>query len=254
MRAAGSPAAAAAEVEDGLVSATPVPAVVALHVWGVRSVPKALQRMAFDRRVVRSLPGCTFAKLLGTGSGSTFTLRDTDLHHWAVLTCWDDEDGPARFATSRVHGSWSADAHESARLLLRPLRSRGRWSAVAPFGDPHAADAEGPVAALTRARIRPTQWARFWRSVPPVALDSHAGGGLQLALGIGEAPIGLQGTFTVWRDRDALHDFTYRRSPHADAIRRTTKTGWYAEELFARFAVVATTGTVGGRTPAAELT
>ncbi len=229
------------------MTAPAVPAVVALHVWGVRSVPRALRHMALDRREIRSVPGCTFAKLLGTGSGRTFTLRDADPYHWAMLTCWDDEDGPARFASTRAHDAWSTIAHESARFLLRPLRSRGRWSGATPFGDPAADAADGPVAAVTRARIRPTQWARFWRAVPPVASDSHAGGGLQFALGIGEAPLGLQGTFTVWRDTDALHDFVYGRTPHADAIRRTAATGWYAEELFARFAVLEATGSYAGR-------
>jgi hypothetical protein len=34
-----------------------------------------------------------------------------------------------------------------------------------------------------------------------------------------------------------------------EAIRRTAEVGWYAEELFARFAVLSVEGTFDGRAP-----
>ena len=66
--------------------------------------------------------------------------------------------------------------------------------------------------------------------------------GVLFRMGIGEAPVGLQGTFSVWRDSSALRDFAYREPAHAAVIERTTRTGWYAEDLFARFAVLDVTG------------
>jgi heme-degrading monooxygenase HmoA len=222
---------------------------VALHVWGVPTgrIPQAVARMGLDRRPMRALPGLRFAKLLGTGSGRTFTVRDADPHHWAVLTVWDDEGGPDRFDASSVGRGWDALADERARFVLRPLSARGRWAGRSPFGDPVAARWDGPVAAITRARIRPKLLATFWRSVPPVSLDLHAGGGVLLAMGIGEAPVALQGTFSVWADNKALTDFAHRRAPHREAMARTAELGWYAEELFARFAVVDARGSFGGR-------
>jgi hypothetical protein len=68
-------------------------------------------------------------------------------------------------------------------------------------------------------------------------------------VGIGEAPVGLQGTFSLWEDAAALVDFAHRRGPHRDVIARTAAEGWYAEELFARFRVLAVEGTFAGRTP-----
>jgi hypothetical protein len=49
-----------------------------------------------------------------------------------------------------------------------------------------------------------------------------------------------------------LTNFAYRGAAHRDAIRRTAEVGWYADELFARFAVIRTTGTIGGVHPVAS--
>jgi len=155
--------------------------------------------------------------------------------------------------------------------------------------DGHEPVAPGLVAVLTRARLAPRHAVTFWRAAPPVAADlaalaresatgtatatgtAQAGtpvisgtasppvppggrgpgraGGPTLAIGIGEAPIGLQGTFSVWPSLAAVRAFAYRRPAHAAVVRRTGEVGWYAEELFARFAVLDGHGTVDGRDP-----
>ncbi len=234
---------------SGPTPASGPPAVVSLHIWGVpgRHVPAAVARMARDRRPVRRLPGVRFAKLLGTGSATTFTPRDADSRHWGVLTCWDDEAGPQRLADSPVAAGWDRMAAESATWLMRPLTSKGRWAGHEPFGTPTPARWDGPVAAITRGRIKPRHWRAFWAAVPPVALDVREGGGLTFALGIGEAPVGLQGTFSTWADGAALTDFAYRRSPHQAVITQTHQRDWYSEELFARFALLSAEGTHAGR-------
>jgi hypothetical protein len=226
---------------------------VSLYLWGVPTarVPGALRRMATHRRPLRRLPGLTFAKLLGTGSGRTFTLRDADVHHWGVLTCWDSDQAADAFGGDRLVRSWDRVADERLHVRLRPLSSRGTWAGRQPFevGGTTREDVTGPVAAITRARIAPTRALAFWRAVPPVSADLHAHSGLRLAIGVGEAPVGLQGTFSLWADADALTDFAYRRGPHSAVVRRTPQARWYTEELFARFAVLAVDGTYDGRTP-----
>jgi hypothetical protein len=205
--------------------------------------------MGLHRGAVRATPGVRFAKLLGTGDGRTFTVRDADLRHWGLLATWRSPADAAAFERGRVAASWARIAHERLRVDLRPLASRGEWSRRRPFGDPAAAPYDGPVAALTRARIVPRRLVTFWRSVPPVSADLHRGDGLRLALGVGEAPIGLQGTFSLWDSARALTDFAYRRAAHLEVVRRTAELGWYAEELFARFAVLDVEGTFAGRAP-----
>ncbi|MCW2613256.1 MAG: hypothetical protein JWN08_250, partial [Frankiales bacterium] len=136
---------------------TPVPALVTLHLWRVEpsAVPRALLRMGVDRGRVRRLPGVRFAKLLGTGDGRTFTVRDADPLRWGLLTTWASDGAAAAFEGSRVAADWCALATESWRVDLRPVAARGTWSGRQPFGDPTPARSTGPVAALTRARLRP---------------------------------------------------------------------------------------------------
>lgn len=221
--------------------------VVALHLWGTHHPARAVATLARTRPQVRRLPGCTFAKLLGTGHGTTFSVRDADPSHWAAVTCWATRQALAAFELSRPYAAWSDIAYETATLVLRPLRARGRWSGREPFTptDPEAM-VDGPLAVLTRARIRPTHWRRFWSAVPPVAAELRGSEAL-LALGIGEAPVGFQGTFSLWQDEKSLREFAYRQPAHLDAIRRTDETGWYAEDLFARFVVASASGRYHGR-------
>jgi hypothetical protein len=70
-----------------------------------------------------------------------------------------------------------------------------------------------------------------------VAAATSDADGLLAAFGIGEAPIGWQGTVSLWRSRRDLVEFAYRQPDHRRVIERTPEVGWYAEELYARFAV-----------------
>lgn len=226
----------------------PVPALVTLHLWRVPTarVPAALLRMATERGRARRTPGVGFAKLLGTGDGRTFTVRDSDPTRWAAITTWTSAAAAEHYA---VAGRWDAIASETWRVDLTPISSRGQWSGRTPFGDPTPRRVAGPVVAITRARLATRKAASFWKAVPPVSAELHRSPGLLAAVGIGEAPIGLQGTFSLWRDGDALRDFAHRGPQHADAIRRTATEGWYAEELFARFTVERCEGAWGGGSP-----
>jgi hypothetical protein len=204
---------------------------VTLDVWRVprRHLGAALLRMARDPRRIRKIPGVRFAKLLGTGTGITFGPGDADLTRYAAVVVWDGEPG-------RIDG-WDRIAEGSARVEMSPLTSRGTWSGVAPFDVPPSGRTDGPVLALTRARLRPVKALRFWRAVPPVARELAEAPGLLARFGIGEAPIGWQGTVSVWRSAADLTAFAYRQPEHRAVIARTPTDKWYAEDLFARFAV-----------------
>jgi hypothetical protein len=231
---------------------------VTVHLFTVtpRRAPAALLCMATDRRPLRQTPGLHFAKLVGTGTGDTFTPRDADPCRWGIIAAWSDASAAAAFERSTTLLGWRELATEQLRLDLLPLRSHGTWTGRTPFALPSAPPMDshaGPVAALTRARIRWRLSRRFWSAVPPVSAALQDQPGLRLRLGFGEAPIGLQGTLSVWESAAALRTFAYQDAAHVRAIRQTTELGWYREELFARFAVTGWQGTLDGADPLAGL-
>lgn len=223
--------------------------VVDLRIWRVERLAPALLRMATGRRRLRGVPGLRFAKLLGTGSGRTFTPRDADPEHWGLLTVWDGARAADSFGDHSVVRGWEDASVERLRVRMVPIATRGRWSGQEPFGPASPASPGGPVAAITRARLRPARALSFWRAVPPVVDALTVAPGLRLAIGVGEAPIGLQGTFSLWDSGRDLVDFAYRSPAHVETIARTEPSGWYSEELFARFAVLEVEGTHRGRVP-----
>lgn len=225
---------------------------ITLFVWRIRTtaIPFAIFRMALDRLHLRKLNGLTFYKLLGTGKGQSFTPRDADLWQWGLLVV-GDELTISQIKSSRLVQRWNNRSHERAQFDLRTLSSHGQWARQEPFSKSelsHVNSENGSptIAAITRARIKWSKNLIFWRAVPPVIEALERAPGLITAIGIGEAPIGLQGTFSLWRDGRSLRDFAYKSSEHARAITATAEVGWYSEELFARFHVESATGSLNG--------
>jgi hypothetical protein len=202
-----------------------------------RSIPFAFIQMAVGRRIARNISGVSFAKLMGTGTGKTFTPTDADLKQWAVLFVSDNLETVDR---SKFIQGWKKRSTKIDRYLLNPISSHGRWSKREPFDISLPRKSDGPIVAITRARLKWSQAIRFWRSIPPVVTDLHNSPGLLFSIGIGEAPIGLQGTFSVWQSGAALRDFAYKNAPHRAAIEDTKRFDWYSEELFARFELINT--------------
>ena len=179
--------------------------------------------MALDRRRLRA-PGVRFGKLLGTGPGTGFGPGDADLTRWAALVVWADPRPRRRLR--RPAGRPRLGAGSPRRRPARPAPAvqprpvvRANRSATRP-----GAAAGGPVLALTRARLRPSRAVTFWRA-PPVAAALRDTPGLLARFGVGEAPLGWQGTVSVWRSATDLIEFAYRRPEHRAAIMRTPSSG-----------------------------
>jgi hypothetical protein len=213
---------------------------VQLQIWRVpaRAVIASVAAAGAQVRRLRRRDAVTFAKLLGTAS-SQFVPWAATPTRWAMLSCWRER--PASVTLRH--------AAEAATLSLLPLRSRGAWDGIEPFGNADGTSQwDGPLVVLTRSTLRLRKAHSFYATVPPIAAELAAADGCRLALGIGEAPLLRQGTISVWDSIDAMTAFAHHAPAHVRAVTATPAQGWYAEELFTRFGLVAATGSVDGQT------
>ena len=209
-----------------------------------KSIPFAFWSMAIDRVRSRKFTGISFSKLLGTGTGTTFTPNDADLLQWGMVVVID-RNRLVAFDESSIIKAWRKRSTSEFRAVMSPISSHGKWSHHEPFSPANSlSNPDSQIAAITRARIKWNHNVRFWKAVPPVVSDLHSAPGLIAAIGIGEAPIGLQGTFSLWESSKAIRDFAYKGQAHQKAIKQTAEIGWYSEELFARFEILETRGSI----------
>ena len=216
--------------------------ITVVYFWRISKValPIAILNMASNKLMLKKIPGISFITLLGTGKGETFTPKDADQFRWGILVTIN-EDKLDKLEKSLVLKLWRKISSNEYRAILKPISSHGYWSGKQPF-EVEKFEWSGKIAAITRARIVWRKNFQFWRAVPPVTLSLHQSQGLLAAIGIGEAPIGLQGTFSIWESGAALREFAYKGNAHVEAIKATESNKWYSEELFARFAVIAEQG------------
>lgn len=210
----------------------------------------AFAMMGLARPAMRQVPGIGFWKLCGSGTGVGFTpIPNTRVY--AILATWPDAATAARGLESAIFLRYRRRASESWTVHLAPTSVRGQWSGRTPF-EVTAASGTGPLAALTRATIRPAILARFWGRVPDISARVGDDPNVAFKIGIGEIPWLHQVTFSIWPDAQSMAAFA-RTGPHAEAIRAVRAGDWFREELYARFAVQGATGTWNGIAPLAQL-
>lgn len=201
----------------------------------------AFAQMGLARRALRRTPRIGFSKLLGTGAGEGFT-PVPNLSTYAILAVWPDERSAREQVEAGVFARFRDRAAEDWTVFLAPLQSRGAWAGARPFRADASRPLPAPVAALTRASIRPAHAAAFWRREPSITREIGEADGCLLKAGLGEAPWFRQATFSIWRDVTAMRAFAGGSTAHAAAARAAESRGWFSESLFARFAVLGQRG------------
>jgi len=216
-------------------------------------VPFALLAMAIHRLPLMLTKGCSFWKLLGSGRNGTFDLQP-DWQQWGLFAVWEDREAFDRFYNkSFINTWWNSFTFEKWTILCEPLQSHGKWDGKEPFGTPDVKDIKGPVAILTRATIRLNKLKGFWSNVDSVANIMANAPGFITSLGIGEAPVYRQATFSIWKSIDNVKAFAYASKEHAEVIKKTRLENWYSEELFARFKITDSFGLLNGKDPLAGI-
>ena len=211
----------------------------------------AFAMMGLARGPLSRIPGIGFWKLCGSGTGEGFTpLPNTSVY--AILATWPDAQAAQNGVQSaQIFRRYHARSSEAWTVFMTADTARGAWSGQAPFvATPQGQN--GPLAALTRATLRPGTLARFWRRVPNISKVIGTDPNVVFKMGIGEIPWLHQVTFSIWPDAAAMANFA-RTGPHADAIDAVRREGWFNEELYARFTLLSDIGTWGGVSPLQRL-
>jgi spheroidene monooxygenase len=191
-------------------------------------------------------------KLCGSGKGEGFTpIPNTAV--WAILATWPDEATARRqTADAPAFARFRGRADDSWTLFMTATSARGSWAGTAPFEVTGPAE-PGPLAALTRATVKPSAALRFWRRVPDISAMIGSDPNVAFKIGIGELPWLHQVTFSIWPDADSMAAFARANGPHAGAIKAVREGNWFREELYARFRILGEAGSWDGKSPLAGL-
>ena len=223
--------------------------------------PKLFIPLGFLAMAVHRLPlwfnkRIFFYKLLGCGRNGTFD-KVPDLQQWGILTVHNPL--PATYNDSlllkELYGTFISKWYklfkcETFSILLHPIEGHGLWDGKPVFGDlPGNTDHNGPVAILTRATIRFTKLKYFWQHVSPVAAKMKTAKGFITSAGIGEVPWLKQATFSIWENKETMLAFAYGMKEHTEVIKKTRAEQWYSEEMFVRFRIIHSAGTIKGIDP-----
>jgi spheroidene monooxygenase len=198
---------------------------------------------------LKDKPGLRFAKVMGSGHGGGFSLRPSASHQGLVTVFEQEEQAHAFLA-----GAYVAQARERAReswsAVLAVDSARGEWDTQAWASTPpesltpraeHATDKPQPLAVITRASIRPAKAMAFWRYAPAAQTDLQKAPGCAVAIGLGEAPLVRQCTFSLWRDTPSMLAYAHGGA-HQNAIEAAYRHSFFSESLFVRMRVLSQQG------------
>ncbi|MEO1537548.1 MAG: spheroidene monooxygenase [Pseudomonadota bacterium] len=195
------------------------------------------------------IEGMTFWKLCGSGTGEGFTPKP-NTRVYGMLCVWNNEEAARDgVQNAEIFKRYRLRADETWTVFMSPVSTWGAWSGVAPF---NAAEAgyQGPLAALTRATLRPRALLRFWRRVPDISRVIGQDSNVVFKIGIGEIPFLHQVTFSIWPNTSSMAAFARDKSgPHAQAIQAVRDGNWFREELYARFRILDDEGSWSGESP-----
>lgn len=192
-----------------------------------------------------SVPGARFLKVLGSGYEGGFGVRPSFSHQGLFATFDDDDAADAWLSTSEQLQLYRERGASWLTMKLRAYQSRGAWDGVQPLAV-STQKPEGVVASLTRGSIRLSQATTFWSHAPAAQEAIARAEDCLLAVGLGEAPLFRQCTFTLWKSEASL-DAWAGHGAHRAASSSALTHGHFSESLFARLKAYALRGTWKGK-------
>ena len=201
---------------------------------GIKNKWHAFTRMGRSPILQKKINGLTFFKPLGTGSGNGFSIKP-DFSTFGFLAVFKSEELAKEFLRTDVVKKYTKTTTDYSHVLMHTVKSHGKWSEQNPFESSVEYDKTKPLAVITRATIKPKLAYQFWKNVPAVSKSMDKYDELIFSKGIGEFPLLMQATFSLWSSAEAMMNYAYKNPKHAEMVKKTRELNWYSEELFARF-------------------
>jgi hypothetical protein len=206
-----------------------------------------LQRYVLGAWPLRGVEGLRLAKVLGSGHEGGFGLRPSGTRQGLICQFEHAAQAQSFLRESPLVAEYKAHANEFFAVRLRAYSCKGSWSGVSvPVCATAPRHDEGPIAALTRASIRPRSATQFWKMAPSTQAGLEQAPGCRLAVGLGEAPLVRQATFSLWESADAMDQYA-RAGPHLAAIQAAHQLDFFSESMFVRYRPMETQGVWKGR-------
>jgi hypothetical protein len=202
--------------------------------WIFSQMQKAPPKLA-------KVPGLKFFKLMGSGADNGFS-KMLNVNVYVLHCVWDTEkQADDFFDKSETFAEFKNRTTELYTIFMKAIKAHGFWSGSNPY-ETQAITYTGPMAVITRARIKLRYLPKFWRYVPSLGKKVDQVKGSIFSIGIGEYPWFMQATFSIWESYEAMYAYAYENPLHLEVVRKTRELGWYAEELFANFVPYRTVG------------
>lgn len=207
----------------------------------------AWMRLVQGSAALKDTPGLLFAKVMGSGHQGGFSLRPSATHQ-GLICMFETADQADAFVAGPVVQAYQERARACHISLLAVTSARGAWdgktwgvTSVESLGHYPAQDPHAPMAALTRASIRPAKAVTFWRYAPAAQADLDKALGCQVAMGLGEAPLVRQCTFSLWQNTQAMLDYAHTGA-HQQAIAAAYRSDFFSESMFVRMRLLRSVG------------
>ncbi len=196
----------------------------------------------------KKVQGLEFFKLMGSGGKNGFS-KMLNVNVYSLLGVWESEAAATSYFDESKHFSgFQRRATEIWTIYMKTSKVHGTWSERSPFESIQSYQS-GPIAVITRARIKFLFLRKFWSYVPSVSKNIDDRDRSIFSIGIGEYPWLMQATFSLWENEESMHNYAYHSKVHSEVIQKTRSLGWYSEELFANFVPYKTVGSWEGKNP-----
>lgn len=204
----------------------------------------AFARMGISPLRFSRINGLEFWRPFGTGGGNGFSL-DPDWTTYGLLTVFESESSAKSFLGHKSLRAYQKKSDQFQHLFLHNIKAHGEWGGRNPFRINTKFDPQKKIVVITRATIKLSLASRFWREVPVVSQSLYKYDGCIYAKGVGEWPAFMQATVSIWKNSEAMKQYAYgEKGYHLKMIQKTRETGWYKEELFSRFHIIDSIGSL----------